>query len=258
MTLSFITDPLFYLVAIPAVLIVGIGKGGFAGGLGVIAVPLLALVISPVQAAGIMLPILCIMDVTGVRAWLRRWDRRLMARLVPPAILGIIVGALTFRYVTDASLQILIGAMALVFSLRYWLGGRAGGGGRFSLPDRPACWLWSSLSGYTSFVAHAGGPPLMIYLLPKNLDKSVFVGTVTIYFAAVNYAKLIPYGLLGQLSAQNLGTSLALAPVAIIGVKLGVWMHDRVDAVLFNKLMYMFLFGTGVKLLWDGLSNLLA
>jgi len=253
---SFIEDPLFYLIAVPAVLIVGIGKGGFAGGLGIVAVPLLALVSSPIQAAGIMLPILCVMDVTGVKAWLTRWDRKLMARLWPPALIGIIVGALTFRYVSETFLEILIGTLALLFSLRYWLGGRIRLG--LSLPDRPAGWLWSGMSGYTSFVAHAGGPPLMIYLLPKKLDKSVFVGTVTIYFAGVNYVKLIPYGLLGQLSAENLGTSLLLAPAAIIGVKLGVWMHDRVNAVLFNKLMYLFLFCAGLKLLWDGFSQVFA
>lgn len=254
MALAFINDPLFYMVAIPAVLIVGIGKGGFAGGLGILAVPMLALVSSPIQAAGIMLPILCVMDLTGVRAWLRRWDRALMVRLLPPAVLGILVGALTFRYVSEAFLEVLIGGMALLFSLRYWLGGRL----RMapSLPDTPACWLWSGLAGYTSFVAHAGGPPLMIYLLPKNMDKSIFVGTVTIYFAVVNYVKLVPYGILGQLSAENLGTSLLLAPVAVIGVKLGVWMHDRVDAVLFNRLMYLFLFFTGAKLLWDGVTAL--
>jgi len=255
-TLAFIENPLFYLVAVPAVLIVGIGKGGFAGGLGILAVPMLALVSSPIQAAGIMLPILCVMDVTGVKAWIRRWDRGLMFRLLPSAVLGIVVGALTFRFVSDAFLEVLIGTLALLFSLRYWLGGRVRL--QLRLPDRPACWLWSGLSGYTSFVAHAGGPPLMIYLLPKKLDKSIFVGTVTIYFAVVNYVKLIPYALLGQLSAENLGTSLLLAPAAIIGVKLGVWMHDRVDAVLFNKLMYIFLFCTGLKLLWDGLPQVFA
>lgn len=256
MTLAYISEPLFYLVAVPAVLLVGIGKGGFAGGLGILAVPMLALVSSPLQAAGIMLPILCVMDVTGVRAWLRRWDRALMVKLLPPAILGILIGALTFHFVSDTFLKVLIGLLALLFSLRYWLGSRLRLGLR--LPEGPACWLWSGLSGYTSFVAHAGGPPLMIYLLPKNLDKSIFVGTVTIFFAVVNYVKLIPYGILGQLSAENLGTSLLLAPAAVIGVQLGVWMHERVDAAMFNRLMYLFLFFTGAKLFWDGITAWIA
>jgi len=251
MTLTVVDNLAFYLVAVPAVLIVGIGKGGFAGGLGMLAVPLLALTTSPLQAAGIMLPILCVMDLTGLRAWLHHWDRALMKRLLPSAMIGILIGALTFEFVNDAFLKLLIGVLAVVFALRYWLGEYLRLGIR--LPDRPAAWLWSGVSGYTSFVAHAGGPPLMIYLLPKNLDKSIFVGTVTIYFAVVNYVKLIPYGFLGQLSAENLGTSLLLAPVAVIGVKLGVWMHDRVDARLFSRLMYLFLFFTGLKLVWDGL-----
>ncbi len=256
MTLSVVDNLAFYLVAIPAILVVGIGKGGFAGGLGVIAVPLLSLATSPLQAAGIMLPILCVMDLTGLRAWLHRWDHALMKRLLPSAMVGILVGAFTFQFVSDAFLKLLIGVLAVAFALRYWFGGRLGQGrGRsVRLPDRLAAWLWSGVSGYTSFVAHAGGPPLMIYLLPKKLDKSVFVGTVTIYFAVVNYAKLIPYALLGQLNGENLGTSLVLAPVAVLGVKLGVWMHDRVNAQLFSRLMYLFLFCTGLKLSWDGLA----
>lgn len=246
----------FYLIAVPAVLIVGIGKGGFAGGLGILAVPLLSLTISPLQAAGIMLPILCVMDLTGVRVWLNRWDRQLMAKLVPSAVVGIIIGALTFQFVNDIFLKLLIGLLALIFSLNYFLKGRFRG--PVHLPDTASAWLWSGMSGYTSFVAHAGGPPLMIYLLPKNLDKSVMVGTITIYFAAVNYVKLIPYAILGQLDTENLMTSLVLAPVAIIGVKLGVWLHHRVDGQAFSKLMYIFLFFTGLKLTWDGAAKLLA
>lgn len=246
----------FYLIAVPAVLIVGIGKGGFAGGLGILAVPLLSLAISPLQAAGIMLPILCVMDVTGVRVWLHRWDQQLMIKLVPSAVLGIVIGALTFQFVSDVFLKLLIGLLALIFSLNYFLKGRFRS--PTHLPDTASAWLWSGLSGYTSFVAHAGGPPLMIYLLPKNLDKGIFVGTITIYFAAVNYVKLIPYAILGQLDTENLMTSLVLAPVAVIGVKLGVWLHDRVDGQAFSKLMYIFLFFTGLKLTWDGMEILLA
>jgi uncharacterized membrane protein YfcA len=243
----------FYLVAVPAVLIVGIGKGGFAGGLGILAVPLLALAVSPLQAAGIMLPILCVMDIAGVRAWLHKWDRALMLKLLPGAIVGILVGAFTFQFVNEEFMKMLIGLLALIFSLNYWLKGRIrSGSAGLRLPDSVGAGLWSGVSGYTSFVAHAGGPPLMIYVLPKNLDKGIMVGTITIYFAVVNYVKLIPYALLGQLDTENLLTSLVLAPVAVAGVKLGVWMHDRVDAQAFNRLMYVFLFFAGLKLTWDG------
>ncbi len=249
----------FYLVAVPAVLIVGIGKGGFAGGLGILAVPLLSLAVSPLQAAGIMLPILCVMDITGVRVWLHKWDRAYMAKLLPSAIVGIVVGALTFQFVNEEFMKMLIGLLALIFSLNYWLKGRVKiKPSGLRLPDGVSASFWSGVSGYTSFVAHAGGPPLMIYILPKNLDKSVMVGTITIYFAVVNYVKLIPYALLGQLDTENLLTALVLAPVAVVGVKLGAWMHDRVDARAFNRLMYVFLFFTGLKLTWDGMVQLLA
>jgi uncharacterized membrane protein YfcA len=249
----------FYLVAVPAVLLVGVGKGGFAGGFGMLAVPLLAFTVSPLQAAAIMLPILCVMDLTGVKIWLHRWDHALMAKLLPGAVLGIVVGALTFRFVDDTFMRLLIGLMALVFPLNHWLGRWLKPGQRsLRLPEYASATLWSGLSGYTSFVAHAGSPPIMIYLLPKKLDKGVFVGTVTIYFAVVNYVKLIPYALLGQLDTENLLTSLILAPAAVVGVKLGVWLHDRVDGRVFTQLMYVFLFLAGMKLTWDGMVKVLA
>lgn len=117
--------------------------------------------------------------------------------------------------------------------------------------------MWSTLSGFTSFVSHAGGPPMMIYLLPKQLEKAVLVGTLTILFTVINYTKLIPYALLGQLSADNLATAAVLAPIAPLGVKLGAWLHDRIDEKLFYRLSYGFLLLTGLKLSWDGLRHLL-
>ena len=255
--MSFIQDPWFYLVAIPGVLIVGIGKGGFAGGLGMLAVPVMALTVSPVQAASIMLPILCVMDITGLKAWINTWNTSLMMRLIPGAMLGTLIGYLAFEYVSDAALKLLLGAMAIAFTLNHW-------SKRWrtvkpnpvtsNLSDQIQGGFWSALSGFTSFLAHAGAPPLMMYLLPKQLDKRLMVGTVTIFFAIVNYVKLIPYAALGLLDATNLGTSLLLSPLAVIGVKLGIYLHNKIDAVLFFRLMYIFLFATGLKLMWDGLS----
>lgn len=255
--MSLILDPWFYLVAIPGVLIVGIGKGGFVGGVGALAVPLMAITISPVQAASIMLPILCVMDITGLRAWISTWNTALMMHLLPGAILGILIGYLTFEYVSESALKILLGTVAILFTLNHW-----SKRWRTIKPKKPASAIgdhfqggfWSMLSGFTSFLAHAGAPPLMMYLLPKNLDKRILVGTATIYFGIVNYVKLVPYAALGLLDATNLGTSLVLAPVAVAGVKLGIWLHNKVDQVTFFRLMYIMLFATGVKLMWDGLS----
>lgn len=247
-----LTDPLFYALAVPAVLLAGISKGGFAGGLGMLAVPMLAIAIPPTQAAGVMLPILCVMDITGFRIWAAHCDRALLLRLLPGALLGILVGALSFHFVSEAMLKLMVGVLALVFTLNHWLKGRLRAPAH--LPDAASATLWSGLSGFTSFMAHAGGPPIMIYLLPRNLDRAVLVGTATIYFAVVNYAKLLPYALLGELDTQNLATSLVLAPLAVLGVKLGAWLHDRLDPQLFFRILYVFLFLTGFKLCWDGLG----
>lgn len=257
--MSLISDPWFYLVAVPGVLIVGIGKGGFAGGLGMLAVPLMALTVSPVQAASIMLPILCVMDVTGLKAWISTWNTSLMMRLIPGALLGVLAGYLAFEYVSDAVLKLLLGLMAILFTLNHWSKRwRAIKPNKDvnEVADRIQGGFWAGVSGFTSFLAHAGAPPLMMYLLPKQLDKRLMVGTVTIFFAIVNYVKLVPYAALGLLDATNLATSLILAPLAVIGVKLGIWLHDKINPVAFFRLMYFFLFSTGLKLAWDGATAL--
>lgn len=250
-----VQNPVFYAVAIPALLLFSISKGGFAGGLGVAAVPLMALVISPVQAASIMLPILCVMDLTGFIAWRRRCDMALLKLLLPGALVGILIGALMFHHLNEAIVKTLVGVMALLFAMNYWLKGRVRA--PLHLPEKASAGMWSTLSGFTSFVSHAGGPPMMIYLLPKQLEKAVLVGTLTILFTVINYTKLIPYALLGQLSADNLATAAVLAPIAPLGVKLGAWLHDRIDEKLFYRLSYGFLLLTGLKLSWDGLRHLL-
>jgi uncharacterized membrane protein YfcA len=247
-----ISEPLFYLAAVPAVLLAGISKGGFGGGLGVLAVPLMALIVSPVQAAAIMLPILCLMDIFGLRAYRTNWDRRNIAVMVPGALLGIAVGTLTFRYLDDGLIRLLIGALAIGFTLHYSLARNAGGGP--ARPRRLVGTLASALAGFTSFVAHAGGPPVQFFLLPQRLDKTLYVGTTVVFFFVVNYVKLVPYGWLGQLSADNLSTALILAPLAPLGIWLGVRLHGTVGQALFYRLCYGMLFVTGVKLLWDGLS----
>lgn len=249
-----ITDPWFYALAVPGILLTGISKGGFAGGLSFLAVTMMATVIPPVQAAGIVLPILCLMDLFGFWSWRQHWDWRLFTRLMPWALLGIVVGTLLFEHLNDAVVKTMIGILAFVFSLNYYLKGRIKS--PWHLPERISAALWSSLSGFTSFVSHAGGPPIMIYLLPKKLDKSVLVATLTLLFTVINYVKLVPYAYLGQLSLTNLATALVLAPLAPIGVKLGIWLHDRIDAAQFYRLSYAFVFITGIKLCWDGFGKL--
>ena len=249
-----ISDPWFYVAAVPAVLLAGISKGGFGGGLGVLAVPLMALLVSPVQAAAIMLPILCTMDVFGLWAYRNTWDRRNIAIMVPGALIGIAVGALTFRYFNDDLVRLLIGGIAVSFTVHHWL--KRQPATTEGVPARRMTGtLLSAVAGFTSFVAHAGGPPIQFHLLPQRLDKTVFVGTTVVFFLVVNYVKLIPYGYLGLLSSANLGTSLALAPLAPLGIWIGVRLHKVVPETLFYRFCYAMLLITGTKLIWDGLSG---
>lgn len=249
-----IADPLFYALAVPAILLTGISKGGFGTGIGMMAVPLMSLAIPVPQAAAIMLPILCIMDLVGLWTYWGRWDHQIMAAMLPAAVLGIAVGGLTFSLLDEHVLRLMIGLMAAVFVLNYWFRRRPHDAKR---PSRARGWLWGCLAGYTSFMTHAGGPPFNIYVLPLRLDKTVLVATAVIFFAAVNYTKLVPYWLLGQLNAGNMTTALALSPLAPIGILAGAWMLKRVNDVLFLRVCYVFLLLSGLKLSWDGLSWLL-
>jgi uncharacterized membrane protein YfcA len=247
--MEFITNPFFYAAAIPAVLLAGISKGGFAGGLGVLAVPLMALTIPAPQAASVMLPILCLMDLVGSWSYHPHWDFKLLRRLLPGAVLGIGVGWLLFRQITPGALNLIIGSIAILFALQRLAGVQLRDTSR--LPEWLRAGGWTSISGFTSTLAHAGGPPMMIYLLPKQLDKTVLVANLTLYFAVVNYLKLVPFAELGLLDARNLGTALVLAPFAPMGVYLGIWLHNRIDEKLFYRLSYVFLLLTGIKLIWS-------
>ena len=246
-----ISDPWFYVVAVPAVLLSGISKGGFGGGLGILAVPLMALFVSPFHAAAIMLPILCTMDLFGLWAYRNTWDRRNLIIMLPAALVGIAVGALTFRFFDEDFVRLLVGGIAVAFTLNRWLKRQPKGGRGAGIVSGSA---WSVVAGFTSFVAHAGGPPLQFHLLPQRLDKTVYVGTTVVFFLVVNYVKLVPYGILGLFSPANLGTALVLAPLAPLGIRLGVRLHSVVPEVWFYRVCYVMLLLTGCKLIWDGLS----
>lgn len=253
LTCLMIADLFFYLAAVPAVLIVGISKGGFGGGLAVVAVPLMSLAIAPPQAAGIMLPVLCVMDIFGVWVYRHTWDRRLIALMLPAGILGIALGTLSFRTLDDTAIRVMVGVLALFFAANAVL--RRGGKETAARPK--SHWLSVPVgvfSGFTSFVAHAGGPPVTAYFLALRLEKVVFVSTSVIFFTSVNYLKLIPYGWLGQLNPGNLTTSVILAPLAVIGVALGAWLNRRISDALFRHLVHVLLVLTGLKLVADGIG----
>ena len=249
-----ITDPWFYAVAIPAVLVFAIAKGGFGGGLGVVAVPLMALVISPVQAAAILLPILCVMDLFAFRKYKGQWIRPELNVLIPASLIGIAVGTTMFGLLNAAAIRLIVGVVAVAFTLHYWLDRHYAADSELADFPRRYGVLSGGIAGFTSFVAHAGGPPVSMYLLRRSLNRTEFVATTVFFFIVVNYVKLIPYGWLGQLDSSNLLTSLVLAPLAPIGVELGHLLHHRVSDRFFFRLMYVLLFVVGLKLIYDGLS----
>ncbi|HXX83079.1 MAG TPA: sulfite exporter TauE/SafE family protein [Casimicrobiaceae bacterium] len=249
-----ITDPLFYAIAIPVVLLTGISKTGIPGLFGGMAVPFLSLVIPPVQAAALMLPVLCFIDLFGLRTFRGIYDRRNMPILLAGLAIGVVLGMLVFTLVPRDFMRILIGTIAVAFALNNIFGWAR------NRPPTKASWprgiFWSSLSGLTSFVAHAGSPPIMAYLLPQRLDRKIYVGTTVWFFFASNYAKLIPYAYLGQLDLTNLATAAVLLPFVPVGVKLGVFVQGKLDEKVFYQLSYWALLGIGLKLLYDGTSAL--
>ena len=250
-----IADPWFYAAAVPAVILVGLSKGGIGGALALLAVPLMALTIPPVQAAAIMLPILIVMDMVGIVAWRGFYDRASLVALLPAAMLGIAIGWLTAASVTDAHVRLIVGAVALLFSVSYWLGGADKAAPRPH--DRPKAWFWGAVSGFTSFVSHAGGPPYQMYTAPLRLDPRIYAGTAILFFAVVNLAKVVPYILLGQFSTANLATSAVLIPLAPLATLAGVWLVKRIRADSYYRLVYALIFLVSLKLLWDGVDGLL-
>lgn len=249
-------SPEFFLAAIPAVLLVGLSKGGLGGALALMGVPLMSLVVGPVQAAAIFLPILIVMDIVALWSWRKFNDPKTLLMILPGGIVGIALGWATSAMVSADALRIVIATATIVFALRYfqqtWLARSQGE--RPPLPHRPvAAGFWGMLSGYASFVAHAGGPPFQIYVLPMRLDPRRYTGASVRFFALVNAVKVIPYFALGAFDAENLTASATLLPVAFLATMAGAALVKRMKIELFYPLMYALALAAGLKLLWDGL-----
>jgi uncharacterized protein len=249
-------DPIFILVAVSAVLIVGLSKAGLLGGLGVVGVPLLALVMAPRDAAGMMLPVLLCMDAVAIWMYRRECDWNIIRIMLPGAAVGTILGWVLWAVVSDAVVLLLVGVVTLLFCLDAVLPLRKKLEGL--PPPKPWGAFWGAVAGFTSFISHTGGPPFQIYVLPRRLAPAVYAGTTAFFFAIVNASKLIPYYFLGQLNPANLALSAMLAPVGVLGVLLGVYLVRRIDARLFYRIAYWLVFLLALQLIWEGTSRLLA
>lgn len=249
-----LTDPLFLVTALVAVTFLGLSKGGFAG-VGMAATPLLALVLPPLQAAAILLPILLVQDVISVWVYRREWSAWNLKVLLPGALIGVVIAWALAAYVSDAAVRLLIGLIGVTFVLYTWFGPKPA-----ELPPRPgavAGVFWGSLAGFTSTLSQAGAPPFQVYVLPQKLPKMELVGTTAICFAAINAMKVAPYFALGQFSTEGLTTSLALLPFAVAVNFLGIWLVKRTPTALFYKIAYVLVFLISLELLRHGLFELL-
>jgi uncharacterized protein len=253
-----LTDPNFYAVAIPAVALVGLSKGGLGGAFALIGVPLLAFAVPPMQAAAIFLPILLVMDAVALWAWRGHNDRKTLLVLLPGAVIGIILGWATSTYVSADAMRLVLGGISVVFALKYFVESWAAYKGQETTAavQRPVAGsFWGSLAGYASFVAHAGGPPFQIYVLPLKLDPLTYTGTSTRFFAILNAIKVIPYFALGELDSTNLTLSAALLPVALVSTLAGARLVHFLKPAIFYPLMYGMVLLAGSKLLYDGVAG---
>jgi uncharacterized membrane protein YfcA len=243
-----ITDPFFYAVAIPAVLLMGISKSGFGTGFGSLAVPLMALAIPVPQAAAILIPVLLLIDLLGLAVFRKNFDREFLRFLIPCGLIGTLIGALLFKALDAHVVAGLVGGFTLLFLAQ-----------RLLFPPKPDSpppprWLGAILtvtSGFTSFVAHAGGPPVSAYVIPMRLNPVQFAATMAFFFFAINLSKWIPYAWLGLLDARNMATSLALLPAVPLGVWVGLHMGRRISPKHFYRFIATGMFLTGSKLVWD-------
>jgi hypothetical protein len=246
----FITDPLFYTLAVPAVLLMGLAKSGFLMGFGSLATPLLALALPAPQAAAIMMPLLLAMDATGLRQLWRHRDRQLLRLLLPAGLIGTVVGTLLFGLLSSKTVAAVVGSLTLLF-----LAQRLAFPPRRDAPPLPRAvgFLLGIAGGFSSFVAHAGSPPLSVYVLPLRLEPLRLTATMAVLFGVINLSKWIPYASLGLFDRRILLTSLVLMPLAPVGVWLGIWATKRIASDWFYRIAYGGMFLTGMKLLWDGL-----
>lgn len=234
--------PVFWLLAITGVIMTGISKSGFAGGAGVVAVPLLALVMPLPQAVALMLPLLILMDMQTIRYYRHHLSVNELTAIIPAAVVGITLGALVMGTLPDAVLQVTLAVISILFAVWQTLAPKLA-----AIPG--GAWLWGGLSGLTSTLLHAGGPPINIYLIGRKLPKLQWLATAAVFFGVMNLVKVVPYVLIGQWDLNLLLISLWLVPVAWIGIRLGRSIQQRISEQFFMKICRGLLLVSGILLL---------
>lgn len=240
-----------WILAVLASMAVGMAKGGLAM-VAILAVPILSLVMSPVQAAGLILPVYVASDIGGLIAFRRNFDRRVLATSLPGAMAGIALGWATAHIVPDRGVTLIVGLIGLAFALNALIRPDLGEARRPSLAKGG---FWGTVAGYTSFVSHSGMPPFQVYVQPLRLSPLAFAGTTTWFFAVTNWVKLVPYWALGQLSPANLKVAAVLTPVALVSVWIGLVLVRITPQALFYKLITWGLLLVSLRLIWQAVTG---
>ncbi|NIZ60998.1 hypothetical protein DL239_08420 [Sedimentitalea sp. CY04] len=244
----------FYVVTALAVFITGLSKSGFGGGLGVMSVPMMSLFVEPRFAAAVLMPVLLAMDVLIVLRFWNKWSFAVLRPLLTGAALGLVIGTATFQWMDANAIRFTVGVMAVFFVGQFLFKQ-----GRLATSSGDRFWAGSflgSISGFSSFIAHAGGPPVKGYLLAQDLEKTSFVATNTLFFFILNATKFGIYGALGTLNTDSVSVSLVVAPALFLGIALGAKLHQHMDQRFFVKIVYGFLAITAFKLLHDSIPAL--
>lgn len=235
-----------FLIACVAALCVGMAKGGVPT-IGMLAVPVISLVISPIKGAAVLLPIFILTDMVSVWLYRRSFSKPNLKILIPAGLIGVLVGWATASVISDRLVSILIGVLGIAFCFYIWFCKI-----HLAPPKTPTVGrgiLWGSLAGFTSFISHAGSPPYQIYVIPQRLEKLTFVGTTALVFAVINLAKVIPYANLRPYTADDLALALWLIPTALIGTYLGVHLTKRLAEAWFFRLIQIGLLLVSIKLI---------
>ena len=247
-----ITDPLFWLLAIPAVTALGLSKGGFFG-LGTMGLPLLSLFVPPLQAAAILLPTLWAQDALTVWTYRRTWSAENLRIMIPSMTIGIAIAYLFAASLSAADIRLAIGVIILLFLVRQWLSARFE-----QLTPRPTTAtgvIFGTIGGFTTMLANAGGPAWQMHLLPQRLEKFTYVGTITMLFASSNILKVPAYGALGQLTWDNLVVGLVLLPAAVAMNYAGIWLVRRTPAEWFFRIAYVLMFLIALELMRGAIAE---
>ncbi|MFN6954293.1 MAG: sulfite exporter TauE/SafE family protein [Acetobacteraceae bacterium] len=250
-------EPAAWIVAPLGVFLIAAMKGAFGGGFAILGIPLLALTMDPIAAGAMLAPLLLVMDAFALRRWRpSTWSRPDLLALLPGLVVGVVAGAALVAVAPSRLVAVLMAVVTLLFA-GHWFWQRRGGR---PAPARGPVSRWRALlagagSGVTTTLAHAGGPPLSLYLLRRDLTPAVYAGTTSLFFTAANVLKVGPWLLAAPPTPEVWALMALCVPVCWAGVTAGVALHGRLPADRLFWWCHLLLIGVALKLLWDGVAG---